>query len=183
MPGHRRLAAALAASLTLSLPWAAAKEYPAGKPQQRHGLEIAAVYLQPVDMAPPGRPAADSDIHLEADIRASDDYRGGFGPGQWIPYLHVTYELSKQGGDWKQRGDFMPMVANDGPHYGANVKLAGPGRYHLRYTIYPPNAPQNPCHGRFARHTDRLTGVAPWFAPFTAEFDFVYAGIGKRGGY
>ena len=26
----------------------------------------------------------------------------------------------------------MPMVANDGPHYGDNVKLAGPGKYTLK---------------------------------------------------
>ena len=37
----------------------------------------------------------------------------------------------------------MPMVANDGPHYGDNIKLMGPGKYHLKYTVYPPNSPGN----------------------------------------
>ena len=41
-----------------------ALEYPIGTPQQRFGMEIAAVYLQPVEMEPDGmmRGAADSDF-------------------------------------------------------------------------------------------------------------------------
>jgi uncharacterized protein involved in high-affinity Fe2+ transport len=35
----------------------------------------------------------------------------------------------------------------------------------------------------FGRHTDKETGVAEWFKPFTLEWDFVYSGIGKKGGY
>lgn len=164
---------------------AAAVEYPIGVPEQRYGMEIAAVYLQPVRMEPRGmmRPAGESDVHLEADIRALDINPNGFAEGDWIPYLHVKYEVTKRGTDWRTAGDFMPMVANDGPHYGDNVKLDGPGKYHVSYTIYPPNAPENPEGGHFGRHTDRLTGVRPWFKPFTVEFDFIYAGIGKRGGY
>ncbi len=53
---------------------ALAVEYPIGVPEQRNGMEIAAVYLQPVRMEPAGmmRAAEDSDVHLEADIRALD---------------------------------------------------------------------------------------------------------------
>ena len=75
------------------------------------------------------------------------------------------------------------MVANDGPHYGDNVKLGGPGKYHLKYTIYAPNTPENSYGKNFGRHTDRLTGVRPWFKTFTVAYDFVFAGIGKKGGY
>ncbi|WP_042688393.1 iron transporter, partial [Candidatus Glomeribacter gigasporarum] len=35
----------------------------------------------------------------------------------------------------------------------------------------------------FGRHTDKETGVGPWFKPFQAEYEFVFAGIGKKGGY
>ena len=35
----------------------------------------------------------------------------------------------------------------------------------------------------YGRHIDRLTGVAPWFKPVTAEYDFTFAGIGKKDGY
>ncbi len=160
----------------------AALEYPIGKPQERHGMEIGAVYLQPVTMEPQGmmRQAAESDVHMEADIHALADNPNGFAEGEWIPYLLVKYEVTKQGASKKISGDFMPMVANDGPHYGDNVKLMGPGKYHVEFTIYPPTS--NPG-AHFGRHTDRLTGVRPWFKPFTVQYDFVFAGIGKKGGY
>ena len=164
---------------------AAALEYPAGEPAKRFGMEIAAVYLQPVDMAPQGmmRAARQSDIHLEADIRALAHNPNGFAEGDWIPYLGVHYELVNRSTHTRISGDLLPMVANDGPHYGDNVKLKGPGKYHLKYTIYPPLAEENPDGRHFGYHTDRLTGVRPWFKAFTVEFDFVYAGVGKRGGY
>jgi len=164
---------------------ALAVEYPIGVPEQRNGMEIAAVYLQPVRMEPAGmmRSSEKSDVHLEADIRALDINANGFAEGDWIPYLHVKYEVTKKGASEKISGDFMPMVANDGPHYGDNVKLMGPGKYHVKYAIYPPTATENPSGKHFGRHTDRLTGVRPWFKPFEVEYDFIYAGIGKRGGY
>jgi uncharacterized protein involved in high-affinity Fe2+ transport len=178
----RRLlpAAAFAASLATSA--ALALETPIGKPQIQAGMEIAAVYLQPVPMEPAGmmKSVTESDIHLEADIHAQTDNRNGFPDGAWIPYLGITYEITKQGGSQKVTGELMPMVANDGPHYGDNVKLAGPGKYVLKLSVAPPGAsPQS----HFGRHTDKETGVGPWFKPFTVQYDFTYAGIGKKGGY
>ena len=86
----------------------------------------------------------------------------------------------QDGSDEKITGDFMPMVANDGPHYGDNIKLKGPGKYKVKYIIPPPSAePAQP----FGRHTDRATGVRPWFKPFEVEYEFTYVGIGKKGGY
>lgn len=159
--------------------WAA--EYPIGAPLERNGMEIGAVYLQPVTMEPEGmmHSPAESDIHLEADIHALANNPNGFPEGEWMPYLLVTYQVTKQGGE-TTRGEMMPMVANDGPHYGNNVKLAGPGRYTVRFDIAPPTS--SPM-AHFGRHTDRLTGVRPWFKPFSVEYEMVYAGIGKKGGY
>ena len=77
----------------------------------------------------------------------------------------------------------MPMVASDGPHYGDNVKVSGPGKYKLKYTIYPPNAKENALGQHFGRHVDRATGVGPWFKMFDVEWEFTYAGVGKKGGY
>lgn len=161
---------------------AQAVEYPIGTPIQRNGMELAAVYLQPVTMEPDGmmRKAEESDVHMEADIRALANNPNGFDEGAWIPYLTISYEVTKQGSTEKISGDFMPMVANDGPHYGDNVKLKGPGKYHVKYTIFPPSADP---HSHFGRHTDRLTGVRPWFKAFDAEYDFTFVGIGKKGGY
>ncbi|HKJ95160.1 MAG TPA: iron transporter [Gammaproteobacteria bacterium] len=163
---------------------ASALEYPAGKPVTRHGMEIGAVYLQPVTMEPAGQmPPSKADVHLEADIHAVDNNPNGFAVGSWMPYLTVAYKLTKEGGE-TTHGVFDPMVASDGPHYGKNVAMQGPGKYHLEYTIYPPNsAPEGVDAPLFMRHTDDETGVAPWFKPFTVEYDFVYAGIGKKGGY
>jgi len=167
------LAAALLAAGSVQ-----AAEIAVGEAVQRHGMEIGAVYLQPVVMVPmlPGM-KADSDVHLEADIRALPKNPNGFGPGEWVPYLGITYRLDKLGSDWTGAGAFMPMVASDGPHYGANVKLDGPGRYRLSYHIAPP-----PYQG-FYRHNDKETGVAPWWAPFDVSWEFTYVGVGKKGGY
>lgn len=158
------------------------REYPIGKPKTGSGMEVAAVYLQPIEMEPAGmmRPAAQSDIHLEADIHATKDNPNGFADGEWMPYLLVRYELSKSDGGQVVKGELMPMVANDGPHYGDNVGLAGPGKYKLTLTIAPPSA--NP-HVSFGRHVDKETGVGPWFKPFTVDFEFVFAGTGKKGAY
>ena len=181
----RKFAIGAFLALTVMPGIAAAVEYPIGTPQQQYGMEIGAVYLQPIEMEPEGmmRKAAESDVHLEADIHALASNPNGFEEGAWIPSLLIKYELSKVGSDWKSAGDFMPMVANDGPHYGDNVKLNGPGKYRLKYTIYAPNAPENPYGKHFGRHTDRLTGVRPWFKTFAVEYDFTFAGIGKKGGY
>jgi uncharacterized protein involved in high-affinity Fe2+ transport len=179
LPSKTFLAGAL---LLGAASFALAKETPVGKPLSIAGMEIGAVYLQPIEMDPPGmmRDARDSDVHLEADIHADKDNKNGFAKGDWIPYLVVKYELTKEGSDEKRSGDFMPMVADDGPHYGDNVKLMGPGRYKLVLHIEPPSA--NP-HAHFGRHVDKETGVGPWFASFDAAFDFTYAGTGKKGAY
>ena len=175
--------AALCAA-TWAIP-AAALEYPVGIPKQLAGMEVAAVYLQAVEMEPEGhmKKAAESDIHLEADIHALGSNPNGFAEGMWVPHLLVKYELTKLPSGEVIKGDMMPMVASDGPHYGDNVKLRGPGKYKLKFTVYPPSAKENPAGNHFGRHTDRATGVRPWFKPVEAEWEFTYAGIGKKGGY
>ena len=161
---------------------ATAAEYPIGTPHHIAGMEVAAVYLQPVEMEPEGmmRKASDSDIHLEADIHALATNPNGFKESEWVPYLVVKFELAKQGTGDKISGALMPMVASDGPHYGDNVKLKGPGKYRLKFFVAPPGA--NP-HSHFGRHTDRATGVRPWFKPYEVEYEFTFAGTGKKGGY
>lgn len=173
---HIVLAAAAAA---LSLP-AAAAERPIGEPVETNGLRVGAVYLQGVVMDPqdarcgPG----DADIHLEADIHALKGNPNGFAAGEWVPYLGISYELTKPGSNFLDKGPLVPMVADDGPHYGRNVKLAGPGKYHLRIKVDPPSS------NGFYRHTDKETGVGQWWAPFTREWDFSFVGsAGKKGGY
>jgi periplasmic iron binding protein len=175
-------AAMIAASLLALSGIGGAKEYPIGKPKTASGMEISAVYLQPIEMEPPGmmRAAAESDIHLEADIKATKGNANGFPEGEWVPYLVVRYELTKVDGGQAIKGELMPMVANDGPHYGDNVKLMGPGKYKLTVTVSPPG--EN-AHAPFGRHVDKETGVGPWFKTFSVDYDFVFAGTGKKGAY
>ncbi len=172
--------AAVSAFLALATS-AQAAEYPIGKPQIAHGIEVGAVYLQPIEMDPPGmmREAKASDIHLEADIRAVADNPNGFAEGDWVPGLKVHYKLTRQGGKTIE-GDMMQMVASDGPHYGDNVKLDGAGKYQVVLTIIPPS--ENP-QSHFGRHVDKETGVGPWAPRFDLTYEFVYAGTGKKGGY
>ena len=69
------------------------------KEMDRAGFEVAAVYLQPIEMEPPGmmRDAKESDVHLEADIKALKGNKNGYAEGDWVGYLKVTYELVKAG--------------------------------------------------------------------------------------
>jgi len=145
---------------------------------KKNGMEITAVYIQPVPMEPmlPGMERI-SDIHLEADIHATKGNENGFGEGDWIPYLDISFTIKKIDNDWTITGDLMPMAASDGPHYARNIKLDGPGKYHLLYNIDPPS------FDGFFRHTDKETGVGGWWAPFSLEWDFIYVGTGKKGAY
>ncbi len=174
----------LAGAALLASVWgsAMAAETPIGKHQIVEGMEIGAVYLQPIKMEPEGmmKRVEESDIHLEADIHATKKNKNGFAEGDWVPGLVIKFDISKVGSSFSTSGEFMTMVASDGPHYGDNVKLDGPGKYKLKYTVQPPSA--NP-HVHFGRHVDKETGVGPWFKPFELNYEFTYAGTGKKGGY
>jgi len=180
-PGVRLAGGCVALAAALCAGIATAREYPIGKPQHRNGLEVSMVYLQPVTMEPAGmmRDARDSDVHLEADVKALGDNKQGFAEGTFVPYLVLRYEIRKTGSTEVLRGELMPMVASDGPHYGDNVKLLGPGRYTVAVDVAAPDA----AHSHFGRHVDKETGVAPWFAPFRVDYEFTFAGTGKKGSY
>lgn len=168
---------AAAAALISSSAFAADefKEYPIGEAQVINTLEVAAVYLEPIEMDPRGidLPASQADIHLEADIHAAEGNVNGFGAGEWVPYLTVSYRLENKDTGKVLTGNFMPMVAIDGPHYGSNIKMPGAGNYTLTYHIEPPS------RQGFGRHTDKGTGVGAWFQPFDVEYDFKYVPLKK----
>lgn len=170
----------MAAGITLAPEKIWAIESPIGLPQSLYGMEIAAVFLQPIEMDPPDMMAKreESDIHLEADIHAIEGNPNGFAEGDWVPHLEIHYEITNLDTQQKVSGHFMAMAANDGAHYGDNVKMPGGiGSYKLVYKIAPPSGKW------FGRHVDRETGVRPWFKPFEVEWTFKYRGVGKRGGY
>lgn len=167
------VAATLLAGILTAPSALAFKEYPIGEAVTMNGMEIAAVYLQPIDMEPRGMDlsAKDSDIHLEADIHATKGNDNGFGEGEWMPYLTIAYTLVNTDTGEKQEGTFMPMVAGDGPHYGANVKMMGVGNYKVTYHIDPPSK------AGMHRHTDSETGVGRWWKPFDVSYEFKFTGL------
>lgn len=178
----KQLVCVLFAALAIASEASLAAETPIGKHQVVSGMEIGAVYLQPVKMEPDGtmKKVEDSDIHLEADIHAVKNNANGLAEGDWVPYLVIKFEITKAGSNFKLQGEMMPMVASDGPHYGDNVKLDGPGKYKLKLSVLPPSAN---THAHFGRHVDKETGVGPWFKAFDLNYDFTFAGTGKKGGY
>ena len=100
------------AALCVAFTWsfdAAALEYPIGTPHNVAGMEIAALYLQAIDMEPQGmmRKAIESDIHLEADIHALANNANGYPEGFWIPFLLVRYEITKLGSSEVIKGDML----------------------------------------------------------------------------
>jgi uncharacterized protein involved in high-affinity Fe2+ transport len=152
------------------------RETPIGDEVVKNHMTVAAVWLPSVGMA--GMPEPSSDvIHLEADVRATADNPNGFAKDEFVPYMKVKYELRDAKGDRVlQSGDLMPMVASDGLHYGANVAKPGPGSYRLIYKLEPPSA------GGLGRHVDAATGVAAWWEPFEASFDWTMAPEKKAAG-
>ena len=143
-------------------------EHPIGDPIVKNHVQVVAVWLSGVTMA--GMESASSGandvIHLEADIKATEDNPNGFAKDEFVPYLKVAYSIvPASGGAPVDRGEMLPMVASDGLHYGASVAMPKPGDYKLIYDIQPPSA------GGLGRHVG-LGGVAPWWEPFRAEFDW-----------
>ena len=163
---------ALAATGILALATTAqAREYPIGGPVYANDMEIASSYLVGIEMAPmpPGMEMGSDAVHLETDVHATADNKWGFSDGEWIPYLTITYLLTKEGdAKYKQIGHLLPMSAKDGAHYANNVVMDGPGRYTvvLRY--------ESPQTNGYLHHVDKETGIPDWWGPFAETFTFTY---------
>ena len=150
------------------------QEYPIGDEQeagQQH-FKVALVYFQPIQMEPAGMMLEPdkADIHMETDIHATEGNNTGFGVGEWIPYLTVHYKLTKQGTGETVEGVFMPMNADHGPHYGANIKMLGAGTYDCEFTI------DSPTRMNYGLHVDKDTGVEGrfWEQPVVMKWTFNY---------
>ena len=91
------------------------EEQPLGDEVHVGPLVVGGVYFQPVEMEPEvGTPAAESSMHIEADISAAADNKLGFGAGDFIPGLTVDYAIKDKSGATVQEGTLMPMNASDG---------------------------------------------------------------------
>ena len=139
-----------------------------GAPVLQGGIEIAPATLAGVEVDRLTPRSADS-VWLSADVRATKDGRHGFAEHAFIPYLSISFMLTKDGAPtFKKAGLLLPLAAKDGPHYAAAADMAGPGTYHLTYIVSPPSA-----HGMM-RRTDKADGVPAWFKPITASWTFQY---------
>ena len=131
---------------------------------EKEFLNLNAVYFQPVDMTG-GYKAEDYDCHLELDVSALQNGLG-YGTGDWVPYLTVNYEVTKNDdGSKVSDGTFMPMAASDGPHYGANIKMAGDGLYTVKFTVKFPDS------STYLIHTDE-TGPETHEFPDAIEYTY-----------
>jgi uncharacterized protein involved in high-affinity Fe2+ transport len=148
------------------------REYPIGDEVLRDHMRIAAVWLPPIAMeGMPAMSAGGDVIHLEADIHATEGNPHGFAKDEFVPYLKIRYVVSPAGGGAAiHRGELSPMVARDGLHYCASLAMPKAGAYRLTYNVEPPSA------GGLGRHSDPITGVAPWWKPFEVSFDWDYPG-------
>ncbi|WP_207062690.1 iron transporter [Motiliproteus sp. SC1-56] len=179
---------------------AQAAEFKVGEPVKRDGMELQILYIQAVEMShepaemqmsiEEGEKGAmdhsahgghaghgPADIHLEAAVQATAGNAWGFPEGAWVPYLNITYSVAKNGSYFKTTGKLIPMASNNGPHYGANLQLDGPGKYFVTYEVEPPKPSE------FPYHTDAETGVTGWWKGFEIKDNFTYLGTGKKGGY
>jgi uncharacterized protein involved in high-affinity Fe2+ transport len=142
-----------------------------GAPLEREGLSIAArAEASPsLDHAPGAMAQGPDALFLVADIRAARDEPHGFPERAFIPYLSISYALTKDGAPtFKQAGLLYPVASKSGPYYGGGAQLAGPGTYHLTYIISPPGT-----HGMI-RQTDKAGGVPVWWKPINAGWTFTY---------
>ena len=169
----RLSAALLLVSLTGLNGAEAAREVSLGTPviRQDAALTITAAYEPPlrVEGADPAEPSFflppdKADLFLTVDIRGGKGNKNGFGAGEFIPYLSVSYALQRQGSSQALQGQLRPLATPQGIRYGNNVKLTGPGIYSLTVTIEPP------IKVGFGRHTDLETGVSRWWKPFQVEW-------------
>lgn len=139
-------------------------ENPIGDPVVKNHVQVVAVWLAGVSME--GMSTSSDVIHLEADIKATENNPNGFAKDEFVPYLKVGYTITDtSSGDSIASGPMSPMIASDGLHYGASVAMPKPGRYRLTYRIEPPSS------GGLGRHVG-VGGVAPWWEPFEAAFEW-----------
>jgi uncharacterized protein involved in high-affinity Fe2+ transport len=161
-----RLFLAVAAVLMAILPARAAV---IGGPLLRDGVEIIPTVLTEVALDKGSAIRTADFIFLAADIHAGAGEAHGFAEHAFIPYLSVSYALTKDDAPtFKKAGLLYPVATKSGPHYAAAADLAGPGTYHLTYIVSPPSS-----HGMM-RRTDKAGGVPDWWKPITANWTFTY---------
>ena len=140
-----------------------------GGPLLRDGMDIVPGVLTGAELDRLSLTKGAQFVLLVADVHAARDEAHGFAEHSFIPYLSVSYVLTKEDmPTFKKAGLLYPLATKDGPHYAAPAEFAGTGVYHLTYIISPPSS-----HGMI-RLTDRENGVPDWWKPITASWTFTF---------
>ena len=126
-------------------------EIPIWEDEEVGFLNVNGVYFQPVPMSNGNENYEDYDMHFEADVSALENSLG-YGLGDWVPYMTVEFEIIGSNGETAASGTFMPMNADDGPHYGANIALPNADTYSVKLTFH------NPEENGYLIHLDDETG-------------------------
>ena len=126
-------------------------EIPIWEDEEVGFLNVNGVYFQPVPMSNGNENYEDYDMHFEADVSALENSLG-YGLGDWVPYMTVEFEIIGSNGQTAASGTFMPMNADDGPHYGANIALPEADTYSVKLTFH------NPEENGYLIHLDDETG-------------------------
>ena len=113
------------------------EEFPIWEDAELGFLNVSGVYFQPVPMSNGNENYEDYDLHFEADVAAMENDLG-YGAGDWVPYMTVDFELTGKSSGEVISGTFMPMNADDGPHYGANIKMPTADTYSVKLTFHSP---------------------------------------------
>ena len=145
----------------------------------RNSMTIEGAYMQPIALenGSENRARAQSDAYFVAHIKAASANPHGYSKFAWIPFLEVSYTLEKTDSTWKDEGALRPAIGKFGPHYGANVKLDGVGKYRYTVRVAPPRAD---AQGSLKRLVDWENGIT-WWQPFEVSWTFTYLGVGKKG--
>ena len=122
-------------------------------------LNVNGVFFQPVPMSGGTENFEDFDLHFEADVSALQNNLG-YGVGDWVPYMTVDYELTGKNTGEVISGTFMPMNADDGNHYGANIKMPTADTYSVKLTFHSPE------ENGFLIHLDDETGPGGNFGDY-----------------
>jgi uncharacterized protein involved in high-affinity Fe2+ transport len=163
------------AVLALSLIASPIHAAPIGGPILRDGVEIIPGMLTGVELdhVATSMSKAPDTVFLVADVHAGKDETHGFAEHAFIPYLSISYSLTKENAPtFRRAGLLMPVAGKGGPHYAAAAAMDGPGTYHLTYIVAPPSS-----HGML-RQTGKA-GVPDWWKPITANWIFTYPASSK----
>ena len=134
-------------------------EIPIWEDEEVGFLNVNGVFFQPVPMSGGNENFEDFDLHFEADVSALKNNLG-YGVGDWVPYMTVDYELTGKNTGEVISGTFMPMNADDGNHYGANIKMPTADTYSVKLTFHSPE------ESTYLIHLDDETGPGGNFGDY-----------------